>query len=165
MKKTETKQTYNINVKKMLIDIFIIVIAITYLLSLLIFKNTNSSLVLYIALIIIMNFELFINSLKKISKKDKVINKILYILIFIITLVTLFSIFMYFIMKKTNIYNYIMFIGSILSAVITLIYGIIALKNLITTKKNLLKNTSLPLISFISFATFIMCLIKLIFLS
>lgn len=147
----------NINNNKIIIEIIIIPLCISYLFYLLL-GNFNNTLLISIIILSIMNLELLIKNIKEVSiYKDK--NNKYKILFIIYNIISLFISFMT-IYKEINKIYFIITLS--ISIIYFLINGILTLIKISKTKDKLYKLTKKALLSLFSFFINIVCLIKLI---
>lgn len=157
--KTENKKT---NIKKILIDMLIIIVAISFLLGQLIFKSKQTAEVLFIILIIITSLEQLITMIKNIYKQKNIGYKLLNIIGSLVNISLLFSIFMNIFMESSEkIYELLITIGSFIVIGIAIFYSVRALVKLIKNKNNLFNNVGISLIGFMDIFALIMCIIKM----
>lgn len=145
-----------INPNKMIIEIFIIALALSYLMSLVINKKT--ALVFYLLVCAITIFETFINYIKRSFKhNEKSKNRIFYIIICVVSILLLFSIFMkYIINNSLYIFSFLNKYMGILIIIYLVFISIKCFKQL-KTKKNLLNNTIIPILSIIAIIVILIC--------
>ena len=159
----KNKEANKVSIKKILIDMMIIIIAISFLLEQLIFKSKQTAEVLFIILIILTSLELLITMAKNAYKEKNTGLKIFNIVGSLVNVTLLFSIFMNILMEKEEkIYELLITIGSLIVIALTLFYSIRALVRLIKNKNNLLNNVGTSLIGIMDVVALIMCIIKIL---
>lgn len=159
----KNKEANKVSIKKILIDMMIIITAISFLLEQLIFKSKQTAEVLFIILIILTSLELLITMAKNTYKEKNIGLKIFNIVGSLVNVTLLFSIFMNILMEKEEkIYELLITIGSLIVIALTLFYSIRALVRLIKNKNNLFNNVGTSLIGIMDVVALIMCIIKIL---
>ncbi len=147
----------NINNNKIILEIIIIPLCISYLFYILL-GNFNNTLLISIIILSIINLELLIKNIKEVSiYKDK--NNKYKVLFIIYNIISLFISFMT-VYKEINKIYFIITLS--ISIIYFLINGILTLIKISKTKDKLYKLTKKALLSLFSFFINIVCLIKLI---
>ncbi len=147
----------SVNNNKIILEIIIIPLCISYLFYMLL-GNFNNTLLISIIIISIMNLELLIKYIKEVNIYKSKYN--IYKILFIIFNIT--SLFISFITIYKNINKIYFIISSIISLIYFLVVGIKKLITISKTRDKLYKLTKSALLSLLCFFIIITCLIKLI---